>query len=200
MARGEHRTGVSPSLTLFLTRPVHRETQSLVVVFTCLHFKTKVTYPSAWRARPVPQWLYRPGGRPPLGPASGCRAGMRAQHCQVFPLSGRVRNPEFSVKPFKIYTSAINLKNVKVSTSPTDHICGPRLARRPRHVTFPQRSPLGPSAQVCAAVPQGRERGARKAGLTRPFALQDFCRQVMSPSEAALKLPVARRLCTRGMV
>lgn len=100
--------------------------QSLVF-FTCLHFKTKVTNPSACRARHMPKWLYRPGGRPPLGPADGCHVGMWAQYCQVFLLSRRVRNPEFSV----FYTLAINLKNVEVCTSPTNYICGPRLAQRP---------------------------------------------------------------------
>lgn len=118
----------------------------------------------------LPKWPYRPGGRPPLGPANGCHARMWARHCQVLLLSRRVRDPEFSVKPFQFYTSAVNLKNVNVCTSPTNYVRGPRSAQRPRRVTLPQRPALGPSAPVCAAVPWGGSEACGRS-LNEPLCL-----------------------------
>lgn len=97
----------------------------------------------------LPKWPYRPGGRPPLSPADGCHARMWARHCQVLLLSRRVRDPEFSVKPFQFYTSAVNLKNVNVCTSPTNYVRGPRS----------EAPACNPSSETCSGALCSRLRG-----------------------------------------
>lgn len=66
------------------------------------------------------------------------------------------------------------------------------------------RDPEGRAGESCRGSCLERDLLGRFILLAWDYEAQhvflDFSRQVMSPTEAALKLPVAWRLCTRGMV
>lgn len=66
-------------------------------------------------------------------------------------------------------------------------ISPPRPSMNTDFTTFPKEDTQRGECQNFFRFLRGREK-------------KDFSRQVMSPTEAALKLPAAQRPCTRGMV
>jgi hypothetical protein len=95
----------------------------------------------------------------------------------------------------------INLRNTKLCTSPIHYIYGSYLVRRPPayDLSFKVSSWMIYLRESSIAISRWGQL-VLKPGFDEPLCLAGLLRQVMSLVEAALKLPVVWRLCTRGMV